>query len=298
MSPSVRESLRTEIDHWWVLAVVAAAGLFAGALDATAAELGVVLAVLHAEKGATVAEAAGAVREWVAEAASALAAVGGAGALLALGSDPSLVFIVLFAGVRSGYGAAKAGLAAHESARDGPSTATDRAGSATDRTGPTDRAVLAALEDQARTRRELREAVGDAADAGSGAVDADDEAVDAALDRLRDRGAVERAGSEYRAAPDPDPGFVERLRSLVPGRGRATDRGRASSGTPGGAGESYEAGLSSVTSNTDRSGGADSGRELAGLDADRGDGSRAGGTARERVRGRDDRAEYERTDGG
>ncbi|WP_436929330.1 hypothetical protein [Halosimplex halobium] len=284
MSPTVRESLRAEIDRWWVIAAVGIVVVFAGVLEATAAELAVVLAALHAEKGATVAEAAGVAREWVAEAASALAAGGGAGILWALGSDPSLAFVVLFAGVRSGYGAAKAGLAASGSGRDDPSTATDRAGSVTDRAGSTDRAVRSALADRARTRRELREAA-----------DADDEAVDAALARLRDRGAVERAGSEYRLGPESDPGFVERLRSLMSGSGRATDRKHASSGTPGGAGESCEAALSSVTSVSERSAGADSGRGSGGReDIERGDGddAAAGGWSQDS----DDRREYETTD--
>ncbi|WP_436911088.1 hypothetical protein [Halosimplex marinum] len=250
MSPSIRESLREEIDHWWVLAAVGIVVVFAGVLDATAAELAVVLAVLHAEKGSTVAEAAGVVREWVAEAASALAAVGGAGILWALGSDPSLAFVVLFAGVRSGYGAAKTVLAASGSGRDGAARATDRAGSVTDRAGSTDRAVRSALEDRARTRREVREAV-----------DADPDAVDAALVRLRDRGAVERAGSEYRVAPEPDPGFVERLRSLVPGGDReAGSFGGDTDGTV----DSYKADRSPVTSVSGRSAGADSGRGSGG----------------------------------
>ncbi|QLH81040.1 hypothetical protein [Halosimplex pelagicum] len=286
MPPTIRAALREEFDYWWVFAVVSAVTLLAGTLDATAAELAVVLGAFHAEKGFDAVEAAGETSRRVAKASTALVAAVGTGALLVLGSGPSLVAMLLLACLACAAQAAKASLVGAEPDGDRPADGARAA-------DPADRAVLAALDERPRTRRELREAVDeDPVDAGS-------DAIDAALDRLRDRGAVERAGSEYRVAPEPDPGFVERLRSLVSGRGRATDRGRASSGRAGGRAGSYEAGLSSVTSGSERAAGdtgtAD-GRETAGGTGDRENGGRDGAAADERGRDRERGREYEAAD--
>lgn len=72
---------------------------------------------------------------------------------------------------------------------------------------PTTRRVRAALDRRPRTRRELWDAV-----------DAEADAVDDALDRLHEVGAVERAGSEFRIATDEQRGLRDRLWALVPGR--------------------------------------------------------------------------------
>lgn len=61
------------------------------------------------------------------------------------------------------------------------------------------RRVHETVRERPRTRRELADAL-----------DADEEAVEAALDRLVERGALERAGSEYRVGPDTDPDWPTR----------------------------------------------------------------------------------------
>jgi hypothetical protein len=224
----------------------------------------------------------------VTEAATVVVFVVGAASLLALGSDSSLVVVLVAGCVRNVYNALKAAPTRSETDRDEP--ADDRKP-----TDPTDHAVLAALEDGPRTRRELWDAV-----------DADARTIDASLDRLRKREAVERAGSEYRIAPDPEPGLVERLRSLVPGRGRVAGRDRAPfEHTTDGADRSREAALSSVAGESDANGAIDSRREPAarrggrrrsderdGAAADGRDGTATGGRGRDHESGR----EYETAD--
>lgn len=184
------------------MAVVVVA--FAGLLEATAVELAVVLAALHAGRVLAAVETADMAGETATEAGAALVSAAGAGVLLALGSEPSVVLILATASLQDVFRAAKAALVGRETDGDPTEEESRR---------PTDRAVLAALEDGPRIRRELWEAV-----------DADARAIDEALDRLRAERAVERAGSEYRIAPDAEPGLSERLRSLVPGREPEPDR--------------------------------------------------------------------------
>ncbi|QLH81041.1 MFS transporter [Halosimplex pelagicum] len=66
------------------------------------------------------------------------------------------------------------------------------------------RRVHEALEDGPRTRRELSEAL-----------DADDEAIDAALAKLRSRGAVVREGSAFRIDDADDGGVTARIAGLA-----------------------------------------------------------------------------------
>jgi hypothetical protein len=66
------------------------------------------------------------------------------------------------------------------------------------------RRVREALDDGPRTRRELSEAL-----------DADDEAVDAAIAKLRSRGVVVREGSAFRAVDPDDEGMTDRVADLA-----------------------------------------------------------------------------------
>lgn len=66
------------------------------------------------------------------------------------------------------------------------------------------RTVHEQLQERPHTRREL-----------SQALDAGDDAIDAAVERLRSRGVVERDGSELRVAPRTDPDGLARVRDVV-----------------------------------------------------------------------------------
>lgn len=155
---------------------------------------------------ADVAQDAYDVREAVAHGLNGAIAFAGTGLLYALGEGPPLWFLALFGSIGAWFLADAAQTARHEGVvereRDGRDVYRDYVA----------RRVHETLEERPRTRRELRDAL-----------DADAEAVDAAVADLRERGVVVEKGSELRL-DETDESAGERVANRLAGLARRIAR--------------------------------------------------------------------------
>ncbi|WP_436911089.1 MFS transporter [Halosimplex marinum] len=198
MADSLREALRDRLGFWPALQWIAVGAVLWHLLDPSPAQF-VTTAVSMAVFGLSeLVTDVYDVRQSVRNAGFGVYALVGGAAMLLLGDSGLVALPVAFLLVGAWFVADALQTVRHEGATEDEPTGREVY---RDYVG---RRVHEALDDGPLTRRELSEAL-----------DADDEAVDAALAKLRSRGVVVREGSAFRVADSDDDGVAARVAGLA-----------------------------------------------------------------------------------
>ncbi|WP_135366393.1 MFS transporter [Halosimplex halophilum] len=198
MADTLREALRDRLGFWPALQWIAVGAVLWHLLDPSPAQF-VTTAVSMAVFGLSeLVTDVYDVRQSVRNAGFGVYALVGGAAMLLLGDSGLVALPVAFLLVGAWFVADAVQTVRHEGATEDEPTGREVYH---DYVG---RRVHEVLDDGPRTRRELSEAL-----------DADDEAVDAALAKLRSRGAVAREGSAFRIDDADDGGVAARIAGLA-----------------------------------------------------------------------------------
>jgi biotin operon repressor len=207
MPSTLREAVRERLTLRAVVYFLVAMGILRVAVDASVPQLAVTAALSLVTGAADVVRDVYDVRQSVTGAWAGVVAVLGSGALLGLGEGP-VWFSVTFLLVGAWFLLDAVQVARHEGLTEDEPTGREVYHNYVGRR------IHETLDEQPHTRRELFDAL-----------EADDETVEAALERLRERGVVIQEGSEFRLDDsDDDSGVLAGVRSAVVGLARRIAR--------------------------------------------------------------------------